>query len=190
MQAFERMRSISIDMMDHLISINEASDSGIFRQTVIIVTIFFLYIGLGMLIYHIMLGWDFIDSMYFVTITFSTVGYGDLDPKTPAERMFTAFYLLIGLIALASMLSVHLALLAEHNDALEAERNRRTAAKITEVGACLAAPRGCHLSMCPMRPSCSQVRRPNFPIPYLSRLPRSTKRAYPPWASSQRPPGA
>jgi len=132
MQAFERMRSLSIDMMDHLISVNEASDSGIFRQTVVIVTIFFLYIVLGMLLYHIMLGWDFIDSLYFVTITFSTVGYGDLDPKTPAERMFTSFYLLVGLIALASILSVHLALLAEHQDALEAERNRRTAAKITE----------------------------------------------------------
>jgi len=153
MQAFERMRSISIDMMDHLISVNEASDSGIFRQTVIIVTIFFMYIGLGMLIYHIMLGWDFIDSLYFVTITFSTVGYGDLDPKTPAERMFTSFYLLIGLIALASMLSVHLALLAEHNDALEAERNKRTAAKITEVGAYPAARRGCRASH-PIRPLC------------------------------------
>ncbi len=132
MQAFERMRSVSFDLADHLINANEASDRGLFRHTVLIVSVFVAYCVFGMIVYMYALGWNFLDALYFIVITFSTVGYGDLDPKTPAEKLFTSFYLLVGLLALTTLLSVHLALVAEHNEAVAAERSKRTAAMISE----------------------------------------------------------
>ena len=118
--------------LDHLVSVNEASDRGLRKNTWQIVGIFGSYVLLGIFAYHYMLGWDFIDSLYFIVITFSTVGYGDLDPKTDNEKLFTSFYLLVGLIAMTTFLSVHLSLVAEHNEALAAERSKRTAAMLQE----------------------------------------------------------
>ena len=40
--------------------------------------------------------WTPIDAFYFVTVTMSTVGYGDLYPSTPGARLFTSVYILVG----------------------------------------------------------------------------------------------
>lgn len=42
-------------------------------------------------------GWGLLDSIYFSVITISTVGYGDFSPQTPIGKLFTIFYVLIGL---------------------------------------------------------------------------------------------
>jgi voltage-gated potassium channel len=42
-------------------------------------------------------GWGLIDSAYFSVITIATVGYGDFAPRTALGKLFTIFYVLIGL---------------------------------------------------------------------------------------------
>lgn len=47
--------------------------------------------------YRIVEGWSWIDSAYFSLVTISTVGYGDLSPETSIGKIFTMFYIIIGL---------------------------------------------------------------------------------------------
>ncbi len=59
--------------------------------------IFFFYL-FGCIYYYHAEGWAPIESMYFMTVTITTVGYGDFHPTTDASRLFTMFYTaLIGL---------------------------------------------------------------------------------------------
>lgn len=62
-------------------------------------------IGIGTVFYHRVEGFSFLDSMYFCVITLATVGYGDLSPQTPAGKIFTMFYVLIGVGIIASSVS-------------------------------------------------------------------------------------
>jgi len=42
-------------------------------------------------------GWNFLDSIYFSTITITTLGYGDLVPLTNVGKIFTIFFSLSGI---------------------------------------------------------------------------------------------
>ena len=71
-----------------------------------VLLIILLYI-VGTYIYHHIEGWNYLDALYFQTITFTTVGYGDLVPKTEIGKLFTmiiswigvsiAFYIIINI---------------------------------------------------------------------------------------------
>ena len=40
--------------------------------------------------------WSIIDSVYFTTVTITTIGYGDVTPSTDNSRIFTIFVILFG----------------------------------------------------------------------------------------------
>lgn len=60
------------------------------------------YYIIGVYFYKSTENWTVIDSMYFVTVSVATIGYGDLHPTSDSGRLFTAFYLIVGLIFVLS----------------------------------------------------------------------------------------
>lgn len=53
-------------------------------------------IATGTLFYHFIEGFRWVDSYYFTVGTMFTVGYGDMAPKTDFGKVFTTFYMIIG----------------------------------------------------------------------------------------------
>lgn len=51
----------------------------------------------GTIFYHYVEGWKWIDSLYFSMITLTTIGYGDFVPTTDISKIFTMFYIVVGI---------------------------------------------------------------------------------------------
>ncbi|XP_061194826.1 TWiK family of potassium channels protein 7-like [Saccostrea echinata] len=64
--------------------------------------IMLIYIFLGTCFYMILEQWNFIDSFYYVFISISTIGFGDIVPGQPEYFLVSSIYLFLGL-ALVSM---------------------------------------------------------------------------------------
>lgn len=56
-----------------------------------------IIIGLGSVVYHYLEGWSWIDAIYFSIITLTTIGYGDFSPQTDEGKLFTIFYIIMGI---------------------------------------------------------------------------------------------
>jgi hypothetical protein len=61
---------------------------------------------IGAVLYHWLEGWSWIDSFYFVVITLTTIGYGDLTPTTPLTKLITIFYGINGVIVLLTFFDI------------------------------------------------------------------------------------
>ena len=59
-----------------------------------------LLLGGGMVFYHNVEGWGWLDAAYFCVVTVATVGYGDFHPVTPEGRFFTILYIILGVAML------------------------------------------------------------------------------------------
>jgi len=66
------------------------------KEIIFAVAILFGWIIVGMLVFHGLESWTWIESLYFSVATISTVGYGDIVPTNDASRLFIVFYILIG----------------------------------------------------------------------------------------------
>ena len=47
-----------------------------------------------------------VDAYYFTVITLTTIGYGDMGPTIPLTRLFTTFYVFIGLGIIAGLIGI------------------------------------------------------------------------------------
>lgn len=62
----------------------------------------------GTIFFHNVEGWSWIDAFYFSVTTMSTVGYGDLAPKSDFGKLFTTLYIVVAVglfVALVSFLA-------------------------------------------------------------------------------------
>ncbi len=87
-QAFKRFRTI----------LSNAELRGLLLIVVVIIL-------LGTIFYVRVESWKFIDALYFTVITLTTIGYGDFVPHTTLGKVFTIFYVFVGLGLLAMFIS-------------------------------------------------------------------------------------
>jgi voltage-gated potassium channel len=64
-------------------------------------------VAIGTIVFHILEGWSIVDSLYVTAQTVTTVGFGDVVPRTVAGRAFATVFMMVGvgivLYALTSM---------------------------------------------------------------------------------------
>jgi hypothetical protein len=64
-----------------------------------------LIISIGIIFYMRVEHWSFVNALYFCVVTLGTVGYGDLTPTTDFGKVFTTFYIIVGLSVIGGFLA-------------------------------------------------------------------------------------
>lgn len=62
-------------------------------------------VATGTIVYRLIEDWTWIDSFYFSVVAVTTVGFGDITPSTDASKLFTVFYILVGISLIAAYLN-------------------------------------------------------------------------------------
>ncbi|MGK4059183.1 potassium channel family protein [Loigolactobacillus coryniformis] len=71
----------------------------------------------GTFFYHNVEKMSYLDALYFSVMTLATVGYGDLYPQTNLGKLFSIFYVLIGVgIITALIVNINHALTQYHRE--------------------------------------------------------------------------
>ena len=89
-------------------------------------TLALLLVGGGTVFFRSVEDLSWLDSVYFTVVTLTTVGYGDISPTTGAGKVFTIFYLIIGVGVLVSFVAVTARIMVEtRQERLDERRQRR-----------------------------------------------------------------
>jgi len=92
-----------------------------YRKLISLGMIVFFYMLFGSVFYGIVERWSFTDAFYFVGMTITTVGYGDLVPTHTISKLVTIFYSLAGIGIVFYVIGV----IGKHYVEMEEERISR-----------------------------------------------------------------
>ena len=59
--------------------------------------------------------WSAVDAFYWAVVTISTIGYGDICPKTRGGRMFTCLYVIVGCSFMARYVCVYKTIVSQES---------------------------------------------------------------------------
>ncbi len=94
-----------------------------FRGLLVVVVFF---IALGGFVFRSLEGWTWLDAFYFGVVSLTTVGFGDITPKTETGKLFAMVYLLAGVGLLSGLIAIvgdgtRRTMAAEHERRMKAE---------------------------------------------------------------------
>jgi len=93
-----------------------------------------LYLAAGVIYYVHAEGWTMLEAIYFCVVTATTTGYGDLRPSSTESRVFTLFFIVVGISLIAIAVGIAGGLMLERQEqemyrAMMAEKTRAAAGK-------------------------------------------------------------
>ena len=105
----------------------------------------FAALALGTVAFHLLEGWSILDSLYVTVQTVTTVGFGDLTPRTPLGRAFATIFMMLGVgIVLYALTSTVQSIV--HSELVARYRHSRKMSKLQEhLIICGAGRVGSHL---------------------------------------------
>ncbi|MGG0655097.1 potassium channel family protein [Rummeliibacillus pycnus] len=83
-----------------------------------------LTLSIGTTFYSTIEGMRVIDALYFSVVTLTTVGYGDFSPQTDFGKIFTIFYIFIGIGLIAGFIR-KIALTIASSNIVSSERKNK-----------------------------------------------------------------
>ena len=81
---------------EELLKVEEEEHRKFHRRLLYVFIIIMIVLFGGATFYHYIEGWRYLDAIYFSSYTITTVGYGDITPKTDVGKIFTIFYIFVG----------------------------------------------------------------------------------------------
>ena len=81
---------------EDIIRMEEEEHKKFHTRLVYVFIIILIFLFGGATFYHFIENWRYLDALYFSAYTITTVGYGDITPKTDTGKIFTILYLFAG----------------------------------------------------------------------------------------------
>lgn len=91
---------------ENLIKFEEEEHKRYHRRIIYVIIVILLFLFGGATFYYYVEKLMYVDALYLSAATMTTVGYGDITPKTDAGKIFTIFYAFTGVAIALYGLSV------------------------------------------------------------------------------------
>jgi len=85
-----------LDLEQHMEKEIQREKKRVRRKIIYALALLFTIYFISVVAFHTLEGWSWEDSIFFTTSTITTVGYGDMVPKTYYGRLFTIPLMLVG----------------------------------------------------------------------------------------------